>query len=55
MAIIIGLTNMSHFIWAYCSLFQEAKNVLNHDENYRRLVEIYFVKADDWEKFVGRA
>jgi len=50
----IGLTIMSHFILAYCSLFQEAQIVLDHNDNYKKLVEIYFIKAEDWERFINK-
>jgi len=51
----IGLTIMSHFILAYCSLFQEAQNVLDQNDSYKKLVEVYFLKAEDWERFIAKA
>lgn len=51
----IGLSIMSHFLIAYCSLFAEAQKVLDGNERYNELVQIYFVKAEDWEQFINRA
>ena len=50
----ISLTIMSHFLMAYCSLFTEAQNVLDGNERYKELVQIYFLKAEDWDQFINR-
>jgi hypothetical protein len=46
----IGLSIMSNFILGYCSLFPEAQAVLEGNDEYRYLVDVYHFTAKAWEQ-----
>lgn len=51
----ISLIIMSHFIMGYCSIFPEAKNLLDNDKSISDFVEFYYLKAEDWDRYKDRA
>ena len=34
----------------YCSIFQEAKKLLDKDKSTSDFVEFYYLKAEDWDR-----
>lgn len=51
----IGLSIMSSFIRDYCGLFPEAQSVLDSNEKYERLVDMYYISAERWEEYTQKA
>ena len=51
----IGLMIMSHFINGYCSIFPEAKNLLDNDKSIGDFVNFYYLKAEDWDRYKDKA
>ncbi len=51
----IGLSIMSSFIRDYCGLFPEAQAVLESNEKYKRLVNVYYISAEKWEEYTQKA
>jgi hypothetical protein len=42
---------LSKLILGYCQLFPEAQAVLDGNQNYQDLVEIYHFSAEEWGKY----
>jgi hypothetical protein len=51
----VNLTLMSHFIFSYCNLFKEVQLFMDSNEEYKRIVQTYYVLAEDWDRFINRA